>query len=126
MRGQNCRNTAGSGEGRPFCGSRACRCRMAAPALAASIACVAIWSGVIGSASDMVGVWIEPVMAQVMTTLLASWGIDVSLFRRFYCAGDLLRRRWRATICEDDAPFKREKLKAEALNHKPPEPLRRL
>jgi hypothetical protein len=30
---------------------------------------------VIGSASDMVGVWIEPVIAQVMTTLLASWGI---------------------------------------------------
>src|SRR5215813_10340241 len=26
----------------------------------------------------MVGVWIEPVMAQVMTTLLASWGIGVS------------------------------------------------
>jgi hypothetical protein len=37
---------------------------------------------VIGSASDMVGVWIEPVMAQVMTTLLASWGIDVSVFRQ--------------------------------------------
>jgi hypothetical protein len=31
---------------------------------------VAIWSGVTGSASDMVGVWIEPVMAQLMTTLL--------------------------------------------------------
>src|SRR5215813_1844947 len=74
----------------------------------------------------MVGVWIEPVMAQVMTTLLASWGIDVSLFKPFYCAGGLLRRRWRATICEDDAPFKREKLKAEALDHEPPEPLRRL
>src|SRR4029079_15482514 len=43
-----------------------------------SIACVAIWSGVIGSASDMVGVWIEPVIAQVMTTLLASWGMRFS------------------------------------------------
>ena len=56
-----------SGDGRPSLGSRACRCRMAAPALAASMAWVAIWSGVIGSASDMVGVWIEPVIAQLMT-----------------------------------------------------------
>src|SRR5262245_36262483 len=84
MRGRNCWNTFGSGDGRPSFGSRACRCRMVAPALAASIDWVAIWSGVIGSASDMVGVWIEPVMAQVMTTLLASWGIDVSLFGRSY------------------------------------------
>jgi hypothetical protein len=30
------------------------------------------------------------------------------------------------TICEDDAPFKGEKLKAKALDHKAPEPLRRL
>src|SRR3954454_16817194 len=126
MRGRNCRNTFGSGEGRPSLGSRACRCRMVAPALAASIDWVAIWSGVIGSASDMVGVWIEPVMAQVMTTLLASWGIDVSLFKPFYCAGDLLRRRRGATICEDDAPFKGEKLKAEALHGESPEPFGRL
>src|ERR1700731_147424 len=70
MRGRNCRNTSGSGDGRPSLGSRACRCRMAAPALAASIAWVAIWSGVTGNASDMVGVWIEPVIAQVMITLL--------------------------------------------------------
>src|SRR5215468_1799133 len=123
MRGRNWRNTSGSGDGRPSLGSRACRCRIVAPALAASIDWVAIWSGVIGSASDMVGVWIEPVTAQVMTTLLASWGIDVSLFKPFYCAGGPLRRRWRATICEDDAPFKREKLKAEALDHKAPEAL---
>src|SRR5712671_1184656 len=75
MRGRNCMNTAGSGDGRPSFGSRACRCKMAAPALAASIAWVAIWSGVIGSASDMVGVWIEPATAQVMTTLFASWGM---------------------------------------------------
>jgi hypothetical protein len=45
---------------------------MAAPAWPAAIACSAIWSGVIGSASDMVGVWIEPVTAQLITTLLAS------------------------------------------------------
>jgi hypothetical protein len=30
---------------------------------------VAIWSGVTGKASDMVGVWIAPVMAQLMMTL---------------------------------------------------------
>src|ERR1700680_2776125 len=66
MRGRNCMKTDASGDGRPSLGSRACRCRMAAPALAASIAWVAIWSGVIGSASDMVGVWIEPVIAQLM------------------------------------------------------------
>src|ERR1022692_3958887 len=70
MRGTNWSKTSGSGEGRPSLGSRACRCRIAAPALAASIACVAISSGVTGSASDMVGVWIEPVIAQVMITLL--------------------------------------------------------
>src|SRR3982751_3851722 len=75
MRGANIRKSAGSGEGRPSFGSRACRCRIAAPASAASIACVAIWSGVNGSASDIVGVWIEPVTAQVMMTLLASWGM---------------------------------------------------
>src|SRR5688572_30742282 len=80
MRGTNCRKILGSGDGRPSFGSRACRCRIAAPACAASIACVAMSSGVNGSASDMVGVWIEPVIAQVMTTLLASWGILVSLF----------------------------------------------
>src|SRR5581483_9408590 len=66
MRGRNCMNTDASDDGRPSFGSRACRCRIAAPALAASIACVAIWSGVIGKASDMVGVWIEPVIAQLM------------------------------------------------------------
>src|SRR5262244_4357228 len=84
MRGRNWRKISGSGDGRPSFGSRACRCRIAAPALAASIDWVAIWSGVIGSASDMVGVWIEPVIAQVMTTLLASWGIDVSLLGGLY------------------------------------------
>src|ERR1700675_1044965 len=67
MRGRNCMKTDASGDGRPSLGSRACRCRMAAPAAAASMAWVAIWSGVIGSASDMVGVWIEPVIAQLMT-----------------------------------------------------------
>src|SRR5208283_1081206 len=71
MRGRKCMKTDASDDGRPSFGSRACRCRIAAPALAASIACVAIWSGVIGRASDMVGVWIEPVIAQLMMILLA-------------------------------------------------------
>ena len=71
MRGRNCMNTLGSAEGRPFCGSRACRCRIAAPASAAPIAEVAISSGVTGRYCDMVGVWIEPVIAQEMMTLLA-------------------------------------------------------
>src|SRR6202050_3287536 len=67
MRGRNCMKTDASDDGRPSLGSRACKCKMAAPAAAASIAWVGIWSGVIGSASDMVGVWIEPVIAQLMT-----------------------------------------------------------
>ena len=69
MRGRNCMNTLGSPVGRPSCGLRACRCRMAAPASAAPIACSAIWSGVTGRASDIVGVWMAPVTAQVMMTL---------------------------------------------------------
>src|SRR6516164_8166074 len=71
MRGRNCMNAFGSGDGRPSFGSRACRCRIAAPACAASMAWVAIWSGVIGNGSDMVGVWIEPVIAQLMMILFA-------------------------------------------------------
>ncbi len=65
-------NTAGSGVGLPVCGSRAWRCRIDAPASAASIDCFAMSSGVKGSASDMVGVWIPPVTAQVMMTLFAT------------------------------------------------------
>jgi hypothetical protein len=42
MRGRNCMKTAGSGVGLPSLGSRACKCRMAAPASAAPIACSAI------------------------------------------------------------------------------------
>ncbi len=41
---------------------------MAAPASAAAMALSAISCAVIGRCSDMVGVWIEPVMAQVMMT----------------------------------------------------------
>jgi hypothetical protein len=54
---------------------------MAAPASAAPMACSAIWSGVIGRASDMVGVWIAPVTAQVMMTLsdFAAMGVSRSI-----------------------------------------------
>src|SRR5438552_11102650 len=69
IRGRNCMNTSGSGVGRPSFGSRACRCRIAAPASAAAIASRAISSGVSGRCGLIVGVWIDPVTAQVMTTL---------------------------------------------------------
>src|SRR5262249_43301834 len=69
MRGRNCMNIAGSPVGRPSLGSRACRCRIAAPASAAPMACSAIWSGVTGKASDMVGGWIALVTARVMMPL---------------------------------------------------------
>src|SRR5215468_1648323 len=72
IRGRNCMNTAGSGDGRPSLGSRACRCRIAAPASAASIAWVATSSGVSGRCGLIVGVWIDPVTAQVMMTFLAT------------------------------------------------------
>src|ERR1700726_4109387 len=69
IRGRNCMNTSGSGVGRPSFGSRACRCRIAAPASAAAIASRAISSGVSGKCGLIVGVWIDPGTAQVMTTL---------------------------------------------------------
>src|SRR5690606_33096170 len=69
IRGRTCMNRSGSEAGRPFSGSRACRCRMAAPASAASMAEAAICSGVTGSASDIDGVWMLPVTAHVMMTL---------------------------------------------------------
>ena len=61
-------NTSGSAVGRPSRGSRACRWRMAAPASAASIDWSAICRGVSGRYGDIVGVWIEPVTAQLMMT----------------------------------------------------------
>jgi len=51
---------------------------MAAPASAASIDCWAISVGVIGKASDMVGVWIPPVTAHEMMTLLFAAAIRSS------------------------------------------------
>src|SRR5580700_6934819 len=68
--GRNCAKTFGSPVGEPSCGLRACRCRIAAPASAASRACLAMSAGVYGRAADSVGVWMAPVTAQVMMTLL--------------------------------------------------------
>src|SRR5262249_21330191 len=63
-------NASGDWSGRPSFGSRACRCTIAAPASDAPIAASAISCEVIGICGDMVGVWIDPVTAQVMMTLL--------------------------------------------------------
>jgi len=54
--GRNSLNSAGSCAGRPFCGLRAWRWTMAAPAFAAPIAASAICSGVTGRCGDIVGV----------------------------------------------------------------------
>jgi hypothetical protein len=59
------------------------RCRIAAPARAASIACSAIWAADTGSASDMVGVWIEPVMAQLIMTFSMRFTPDHRVFVYF-------------------------------------------
>ena len=66
IRGRKAAKSSGLIEIPPSAGRRACRCRLAAPVSAAAIAWAAISSGVQGSASDMVGVWITPVTAQVM------------------------------------------------------------
>ena len=55
--------------GRPSLGLRACKCTMEAPACAASIAAVAISSGVTGNEGDIEGVCTEPVTAQVTMIL---------------------------------------------------------
>src|SRR5262245_28393793 len=57
--------------GRVVCGSRTWMCTMAAPALAASIADVAICCGVTGTAGLRAGVSAEPVTAQEIITLRA-------------------------------------------------------
>ena len=67
---RNGANASGVWSGRPSCGLRACRCTMAAPASAAPIAASAISCAVTGRCGDIDGVWIEPVTAQVMMTLL--------------------------------------------------------
>src|SRR6478735_9470677 len=69
MRGRNFANSSGVWSGAPVFGSRACKCTIAAPASAAPMVASAISSGVTGKCGDIDGVWIEPVMAQVMMTL---------------------------------------------------------
>ena len=51
---------------------------MAAPASAAPIALSAICAGVMGRCGDMLGVWIEPVMAQLMMTFSAFFNLRPS------------------------------------------------
>src|SRR5579859_5496913 len=58
----------GSADGLPSFGSRACRCRIAAPASAAATPCSTMSSGVYGRCGDIDGVWPEPVSAHVMMT----------------------------------------------------------
>ncbi len=70
MRGRKRAKASGLWSGRPVVSSRACRCTMAAPASAAPIAASAISSAVTGRWGDIDGVWIAPVTAQVMMTLL--------------------------------------------------------
>src|SRR3546814_18671320 len=71
---RNASNKRGDWSGRPVSGSRAWRWSIAAPASAAAIASAAISSGVIGKCGDMLGVWIDPVTAQVMIALLRFMG----------------------------------------------------
>src|SRR5689334_8655846 len=63
-----CAKSFGSADGRPSFGSRACRCRIAAPASAAATPCSTTSSTVYGRYGDMDGVWPEPVSAHVMMT----------------------------------------------------------
>src|ERR1700686_3283774 len=81
---RNGANASGDWSGRPSLGSRACRCTIAAPASDAPIAASAISCAVIGMCGDMVGVWIDPVTAHVMMTLLLL-AIDVSSLVRAWC-----------------------------------------
>src|SRR5438105_12117966 len=82
MRGTNWSKIAGSGVGCPSDGLRACRCKIAAPAWAASIDCSAIWSGVSGRYDDMVGVCMAPVTAHVMMTLSRVLAMVASRYER--------------------------------------------
>ena len=62
--------SAARGDGLPSASLRAWRCSTVAPASAAAIAASAMASAVTGRCGDIEGVWIEPVGAQVMMTLL--------------------------------------------------------
>src|SRR3954451_10829429 len=79
IRPRNCAYTSGSGVGRPSAGSRAWRCRIAAPASAAPIAWSAICSGVIGRWGVSDGTWIAPVTAQLTIALRCLRAMAASL-----------------------------------------------
>src|SRR3989338_5581550 len=64
--GRNPAQCAGSEDGWPVSGWRACRCRIAAPASAAPIALAVICAAVTGREGDMLGVWGGPAVAQEM------------------------------------------------------------
>src|SRR5579862_25013 len=68
MTGRIGAKASGRWSGLPVAGSRAWRWTMAAPASAAPIAASAISLAVIGRYGDIVGVWIDPVTAQVIMT----------------------------------------------------------
>ena len=69
----------GSRDGAPVTGLRTCQWTIAAPALAASIAAVAISAGVTGTLSDLPVVSPDPVTAQVMkASLFISSGMALS------------------------------------------------
>src|SRR3954447_25488039 len=63
------RKTAGSAVGRPSRASRAWRWMIAAPDSTASMDWLTTSSTVYGRLADIVGVWADPVTAQVMMTL---------------------------------------------------------
>src|SRR5581483_9781711 len=86
---RNGAKASGDWSGWPSRGSRACRWTIAAPASAAPIAASAISLAVIGRCGDMVGVWIDPVTAQVMITrsLLAIF-VFLPVVFRFFLHGD--------------------------------------
>src|SRR5262245_7562998 len=95
-------NASGVWSGRPSSGLRAWRCTMAAPASAAPIAASAISCAVIGRCGDMVGVWIDPVTAQVMMTF------RLAAIKLSYLPGGLMKDPLKApgpAKADDDAIF---------------------
>src|SRR5579872_3298570 len=96
---RNGANASGDWSGRPSRGSRACKCTIAAPASAAPIAASAISVGVIGRCGDMVGVWIDPVTAQVMITRSLFAIVFLPSFRSSYVQITALVSSWKVLTC---------------------------
>src|SRR6185369_15621046 len=92
-------NASGRWSGRPSFGSRACRWTIAAPASHAPSAAAAISSAVIGRCGDIVGVWIAPVTAQVITTLRLRFGL---LAMRVLLVGSIGRCRFLRALARDE------------------------